>query len=75
MFKSASVYLYDEATSALDITSERNFYNILQCKKDNIINICVTHRIKNIQNVDKVLFIENGEIKKEGDYDDIIKCF
>lgn len=75
MFKSASVYLYDEATSALDITSERNFYNILQCKKDNIINICVTHRIKNIQNVDKVLFIEDGEIKKEGDYDDIIKCF
>lgn len=73
MYRKASVYLYDEATSALDLLSEQEFYNHLNMFKNNRINICVTHRIKNIQNIDKVLVLENGELKKEGDYDGLMK--
>mgnify|MGYP003459908725 FL=1 len=45
---------------------------MLKSRKKNHINICVTHRIKNIQNIDKVFLIDNGEIVKEGGYIDVI---
>lgn len=72
IYRSASLYLFDEATSALDLMSEKKFYDILKSRKKNHINICVTHRIKNIQNIDKVFLIENGEIVKEGGCIDVI---
>lgn len=52
--------------------SEKKFYDMLKSRKKNHINICVTHRIKNIQNIDKVFLIDNGEIVKEGGYIDVI---
>lgn len=72
IYRPASLYLFDEATSALDLMSEKKFYDMLKSRKKNHINICVTHRIKNIQNVDKVFLIDNGEIAKEGGYIDVI---
>ena len=65
-------YKIDEATSALDLMSEKKFYDMLKSRKKNHINICVTHRIKNIQNIDIVFLIDNGEIVKEGGYIDVI---
>lgn len=72
IYRPASLYLFDEATSALDLMSEKKFYDMLKCRNRNQINICVTHRIKNIQNIDKVFLIDNGEIVKEGGYNDVI---
>lgn len=72
IYRPASLYLFDEATSALDLMSEKKFYDMLKSRKKNHINICVTHRIKNIQNIDKVFLIDNGEIVKEGGYIDVI---
>lgn len=72
IYRPASLYLFDEATSALDLMSEKKFYDMLKSRKKNHINICVTHRIKNIQNIDIVFLIDNGEIVKEGGYIDVI---
>jgi HlyD family secretion protein len=40
--------------------------------KDNITIIIIAHRLSTIKNCDQIYFLEKGEIKEKGTYEDLI---
>lgn len=66
ILKNAPILILDEATSSLDAQSERE----VQIALDNLIKgrlvIIIAHRFSTIQNVDKILVIENGKVSDSG---------
>lgn len=64
LLKNSDILIFDEPTSALDMESKNLIFNTInELKKDNKTIILVTHDLKNIKYVDKVVQLEHGEIK------------
>lgn len=57
------ILVLDEATSSLDIYTEAQIINYLKNLKNQITVISITHRAKSLEYFDRILNIENGEIK------------
>lgn len=69
ILKDFEVLLIDEGLSNLDVSLERTIINNLLCEFKNKTIIFVSHRLNNADLFDKVLYMDNGNIKetrKEG---------
>ena len=64
--------LLDEATSALDIKNERIVQKSIEKLKGKLTTIIITHRLSSIKFCDYVYVINNGKIKEEGTYENLI---
>ncbi len=83
ILKDAPILILDEATSSLDAKSEKEVYDALNMLMKNRLVIIIAHRFSTIQNVDRVLVIDEGKIvdsgkpkelaKKSGIYSDLLK--
>lgn len=68
----SDVVLLDEITSALDANTEKNIIsNIFEAFKNKTILI-VAHRLSNIINCDKILYVEEGSILEAGSFEELI---
>lgn len=66
ILKDAPILILDEATSSLDAKSEKEVQDALEhLMKDRLV-IIIAHRFSTIQNVDKIIVINNGEIADSG---------
>jgi ATP-binding cassette subfamily B protein len=82
ILKDAPILILDEATSSLDAKSEKEVQTALENLMKNRLTIIIAHRFSTIQNVDKVIVIDNGTIvdignpkqlsKKPGIYSDLL---
>ena len=65
------VLIFDEATSALDNITQKQISDAL----DNLhcTRIVVAHRLSTIRHCDRIIYLEKGNIKEEGTYDELIK--
>ncbi|REK71603.1 ABC transporter ATP-binding protein [Paenibacillus paeoniae] len=73
ILKNPRIIVLDEATSALDHENEAEVKKALdQLFKDRTI-IAVAHRISTIQDFDKIVVVENGEIAEVGTYDSLLE--
>ena len=73
LLQDASVIILDEATASMDYLSEEKvLQNLFSEKKDSLI-LLITHRLKAIEFVDKIFLLENGEIREEGSFAQLIK--
>ena len=61
----------DEATSALDAETEFLISQTISSMKKNVTIITIAHRLSTIRNADNVVYIENGEIKATGNFEEI----
>lgn len=66
ILKNAPILILDEATSSLDAKSEKEVQDALETLMKNRLTIIIAHRFSTIQNVDKVIVIENGKIANYG---------
>ena len=70
--KNAPIVILDEATSALDNKSEA----IVQQAIDNLMQdrtvIVIAHRLSTVQNADKIIVINSGEIIETGTHDELL---
>lgn len=67
------ILILDESTSSLDNETEKKIQNTLdKLKKDRTI-ISVAHRLTTIMNSDKIIVLDNGEIKEEGTHNQLIQ--
>lgn len=73
MIKHPKILILDDSTSAVDTATEskirESFYNEL---KDTTVFI-IAQRISSVQNADKILVIDDGEIKGIGTHDELIE--
>lgn len=65
------VLIFDEATSALDNKTQRSISEAIN--KLNCTRIVIAHRLSTIKECDRILYMENGEILEEGNYEELIK--
>ncbi len=72
LYHETNLLVFDEATSALDYHTEKSVMEALnKISKDRTI-IIIAHRLNTIMECDKIFFLEKGEIKGEGRYDELI---
>ena len=60
--KTASLMIFDEPSSALDPLSENVFYEQLLSALENRTSVIITHRLSSLAIVDKVLFLQDGQV-------------
>ncbi|CAG9128715.1 unnamed protein product [Plutella xylostella] len=66
------ILLLDEATSALDSHSEAKVQKALDAAAHGRTTVMVSHRLATVLNVDKIYFIEKGEVLEEGTHDELL---
>jgi ABC-type multidrug transport system fused ATPase/permease subunit len=63
--------ILDEATSALDGSTEAAFSSAVEGLKGAVTVIVVAHRLSTIRNMDRVIYLQNGEIIADGTFNEI----
>lgn len=72
--KDSEIILLDEPTSALDKISKLIVYKFINdLKSKNKTVIIITHDVDILDNIHKVILLENGEIVAEGRHKDLLK--
>lgn len=66
-----SFLVLDEATSSLDATSENTIISTLNSLQGKISMVIIAHRLSTIRNVDKIYYIENGEVISSGTFEQL----
>jgi len=67
ILKDAPILILDEATSSLDAKSEREVQEALENLMKGKLTLIIAHRFSTIQNVDKIIVIDQGKIVDMGD--------
>lgn len=67
------VVILDEATSALDTTTERELHEALQQFLEGRTTLIVAHRLSAVQQADRALVFENGQIVEDGTHDQLMR--
>jgi ABC-type bacteriocin/lantibiotic exporter with double-glycine peptidase domain len=65
------ILVMDEATSALDAQTEENISNTISKIKNNCLVIVVAHRLATVRKADLVLYMQDGQIKAQGSFDEV----
>jgi ABC-type multidrug transport system fused ATPase/permease subunit len=73
LYRDASVIILDEATSALDGATESSVMECVDSSGADLTFLIIAHRLSTLRNCDKVVELDNGEIRREGSYAEIIK--
>lgn len=73
LYNETSLLVLDEATSALDYQTEKAVMQALRNASKEITIIIIAHRLNTIKGCDKIFFLEDGEIKGEGNYDELVE--
>ena len=72
MLKNAPLFLLDEATSALDSDSEIKVQEALKKLMDNKTVITIAHRLSTLQFMDRIIYIENGQVIEDGSHKELL---
>lgn len=73
VLKSPKLLILDESISNIDIESEQLILTLLQEMKKSMNIILITHRLRNAENADYIYYMEDGKIKEEGKFKEILK--
>jgi len=69
LYTNPDILILDEATSALDNKSEASIIKTIYELKKDLIVFVVAHRLSTVENSDKILVFENGQIACQGKID------
>ena len=72
LYHDPQVLVMDEATSALDTVTERAVMDAVNKLRKHRTIIIVAHRISTVRNLDRIVFLRNGEIEASGSYDELM---
>ena len=64
--KNAPIIILDEISASLDIENEKKIQESLNKLIKNKTVIIISHRLKSIENVDKIVVMEDGKIESVG---------
>ncbi|MCH8907246.1 MAG: ATP-binding cassette domain-containing protein, partial [Candidatus Heimdallarchaeota archaeon] len=73
MLSDPKILVLDEATSRLDAYTESLIQNAQKVLFEGRTTLIIAHRLSTIRDVDKIIVLENGEIKEQGTHNTLIK--
>jgi len=68
LVRDARILILDEPTAALDPQTENQLVASLQAAATDCLVIVIAHRLSTIRKADRIVFLEDGEIKDVGDH-------
>lgn len=71
MYTSPKLIVLDEATSSLDGQTESDLADALHALKGKVTVVMIAHRLSSVRKVDKVVYLENGEVRSSGTFQQV----
>ncbi|MFC4024620.1 thiol reductant ABC exporter subunit CydD [Oceanobacillus longus] len=71
--KRPSIILFDEPTTGLDLQTEQILQSSIKELGKNSTVITVAHRLHTVKNADKILLLDNGELRASGTHTDLLE--
>lgn len=72
LYTKPGLLVMDEATSALDAESEAEIQKALDAMRGKVTVVVIAHRLNTIQHADKVILVEDGEVRDSGTFKELI---
>lgn len=72
LYTKPGMLVMDEATSALDAESEAEIQKALDAMRGKVTVVLIAHRLNTIQHADKVILVEDGQVKDSGTFKELI---
>jgi len=73
LLKKPDIVILDEATAHLDSESELAIQKALNSALSNRTSLIIAHRLSTVQNADKIIVINKGQIIEQGNHQQLIK--
>lgn len=73
ILENPQILILDEATSALDNESEKLVQDALEKLMENKTTFVIAHRLTTIENSDKIVVLQQGEIKETGTHSELLE--
>jgi ATP-binding cassette subfamily B protein/subfamily B ATP-binding cassette protein MsbA len=72
ILKDAPILILDEATSSVDTETEALIQEALERLMKGRTTIIIAHRLSTVRKADRIVVLQNGEIREEGTHDQLI---
>ena len=72
LYNDPEILIFDEATSALDAGSERTIQKTIYSLRSSKTLIIVAHRLSTIEESDRIVWLENGTVRKIGSPKEVV---
>tara|TARA_Y100000589_G_scaffold318190_1_gene345240 strand:+ start:192 stop:2000 length:1809 start_codon:yes stop_codon:yes gene_type:complete len=72
LYLNPKVLIFDEATSALDNITEKEIMNSINSLKQKMTIILVAHRLTTVKECDNIFYLEKGNLKNQGTFQELI---
>ena len=73
LMKEASILILDDSVSAVDTKTEKVIIENLRENRRGRTTILIAHRISTVEKMDKIIFVDDGEIKAVGTHENLIE--
>ena len=70
--KNPPILILDEATSALDTVTEARIQSAFDKLAEGRTSVIIAHRLSTIRNADRMILIDEGEIKESGTHEELM---
>ena len=71
LMKNAPILILDDSVSAVDVKTEKAILENLRNMRANMTTLLIAHRVSTIEQMDKIVFIDDGKIVAVGKYDEL----
>lgn len=75
LIKDAPIIIFDEATAHIDLKTEHVLEEVFNKNLQHKTQIIIAHRLETIQRCDRLIWMDNGEIKKVGSVKEVLEAF
>lgn len=72
LMKNAPILILDDSVSAVDVKTEKAILENLRKTRGGKTTLLIAHRISTIEDMDKIIFIDNGKIVAVGRHEELI---
>lgn len=72
MLRKPEILILDEATSFLDNIAEKNVQEAINYVSQHTTVVVIAHRLSTIQDADKIVVLENGFIREQGEHNELM---
>ncbi len=72
LMKNAPILILDDSVSAVDVKTEKAILGNLSKMRNGKTTILIAHRISTIEDMDKIIFIDNGRVVAVGRHEELV---